>query len=155
LYYGGPGAATWLCVPNDKGIWGLRLLAARVDSGGGPNLLAGQPPPAASARAKPPAPVGSRFGWGAPHLTGGVASPPLLLLLSSGQVGVMVSSPGMVQPYRHISHGGRLLRFSGGEPLWCTVVVGLESFSISIQQDRFLSWPVAGPVPSDAPTCNC
>jgi hypothetical protein len=120
LYYGGPGAATWLCVPNDKGIWGLRLLAARVDSGGGPNLLAGQPPPAASARAKPPAPVGSRFGWGPPpHRRRRIASSPppqplLLLLLSPGQVGVMVSSPGMVQPYRHISHGGRLLRFSGG-----------------------------------------
>lgn len=30
--------------PSDKGIWGLRLLVARVDSGGGPNLLSAQRP---------------------------------------------------------------------------------------------------------------
>ena len=36
--------------PSDKGIWGLRLPVARIDSGGGPNLLSGQPPRATSAR---------------------------------------------------------------------------------------------------------
>lgn len=81
----GPGACSaatwggWLgCLPfaassqqpqSDKGIWGLRLLVARVDSGGGPNL------PSVQRRAATSAPCLGGFGWPvAGTLAGGVTS---------------------------------------------------------------------------------
>lgn len=66
---------------SDKGIWGLRLPVARVDSGGGPNLPPVQRRAATSARDSLWCPT--------PPLAGGVTSPPLI---GSGRSAVVSGS---------------------------------------------------------------